>query len=121
MGKRRNRNASTPATDTVTSEKPTTDETPVVDTIPEVTPEATETPEVIPENTPEVATDETPVEDEATAEDKGSDDEPKEDDEPEKASADPKVFWVEGYGNVNAKSQAEAEKKARKILADQRK
>lgn len=28
------------------------------------------------------------------------------------------VYWVEGYGNVNATSQATAEKKAKKILAD---
>lgn len=36
------------------------------------------------------------------------------------AAEDQKVFWVEGYGNVNAKSQAEAEKKAKKILEEQR-
>lgn len=36
-------------------------------------------------------------------------------------SSDTRVFWVEGYGNVNAKSQAEAEKKAKKIVADRRK
>jgi hypothetical protein len=30
-------------------------------------------------------------------------------------------FWVEGFGVMNAKSQKEAEQKAKKILADRRK
>lgn len=34
---------------------------------------------------------------------------------------DVKTFWVEGYGNVDAKSQSEAESKAKKILEDRRK
>lgn len=34
-----------------------------------------------------------------------------------KAKSEPRVFYVEGYGNVNGcKTQAEAEKKAKKLI-----
>ena len=53
--------------------------------------------------------------------------EPKKDDKKsaekaEKKADEPRIYFVKGYGNiVGAKSQADAEKKAQKIIADRRK
>lgn len=118
MGKKKsNRKASTPATETVATDKPADDATQVTETPEQVqTPESTEVPE-----TPVETSEDTPVTD-VEEETDDEDETPEEDQEaPEEVSEDPKVFWVEGYGNVNAKSQKEAEKKAKKILEDRAK
>jgi len=112
MGRTRNKNqkASTPTknqkenkpAEIVDSSVANEVETPVDETQAVETPTVTEeTPEVV-EDTPEMTDDQAPVETEEKV---------------EKPSSS-RVFWVEGYGNVNAKSQAEAEKKAKKIIED---
>jgi hypothetical protein len=123
MGKKRNKPAVAPqeVVDPAVAnnvDAPVEDTTTVTDE-PTATEDTPETPEV-----PEVTEDEEVEDDEATEEDEAeAESEEEANDEPtatEEDFGDP-VFWVEGYGNVRAKSQAAAEKLAKKIIADQRK
>lgn len=117
MGNRKNRNtqASKPAvapTEVVDPPVANDVEAPVDETAPatDMSEAPEETSEDVEEQAPESADEESPADDAEVA-----------DDEVAEKQADPRVFWVEGYGNVHAKSQAEAEKKAKKIVEDRRK
>lgn len=104
MGKKRNRSNTAPVASDPTDQAPVED----VQEAPTPTPEPATDDVVAPvEDATDNSDSDTEDTDQAPVEDVAAD-----------TPTDPLVFWVDGFGSVTAKSQAEAEKKAKKILAE---